>query len=488
MLVKQDKIKEIKERDDSFGDLGDCFDQLQREMSATGGKLLILVDGFESSGKGYMIARMRRELDPRYYHVRLFEQKDIEDTVMPPQKRFWEELPKRGHIAFYDHSYYTAMFNDLDGAEKTRQKTLDFLLTQEKMLRLDDLLIIKLFLDVSEKTQKKQIEKLKEDDNRDFLVSKEDENQNKNYDKYRKHMAQVLKDSSTKDHPWHIISMEDRKAGTKEAMVLVMDALEDAIAYWKAGENLPTEELVYEDTLANPIDFANFNRMEELSGEDYDAQLEPLQKELEELAYSLYTQRKSLVLAFEGTDAAGKGGAIKRLTKYMDARGYRIHAISAPTEDELARHYMHRFVTRLPHKGSIAIFDRTWYGRVLVERIEGFATKDEWQRAYDEINCMEDGWEQAGIHVVKFYIAIDKDEQKARFMAREEDPNKQYKLTDEDWRNRKKWDEYEEAAQDMFDKTSTESHPWHVIAGGDKQHARVEVLKTVVEEMKKLVD
>lgn len=487
MLGPQNEIKPIQESDLSFGDLGDRLDQLQRKMTATGGKMLILVDGFESSGKGYLISRMRRELDPRYYHVRLFEDTEPGAYVEPPQKRFWKELPKRGQIAIFDHSYYTALFNDLDGDEKEHKKDIEFLLSQEKMLRLDDLLIIKLFLDISEKTQKEKIEDLEKDKYREFLVSSRDREQNKHYEKYRKHMGKILSLSSSTDAPWHILSMEHRKGGTKKAMKIVIDTLTEAISHWKTSDHLPTERMDYVDLMGEKIDFSSFDRNILLESDKYDEEIEELQKEAEDLAYELYTKNKSLVIAFEGTDAAGKGGAIKRLTKFMDPRGYRIHSIAAPTEDELAHHYMHRFVTKLPNKGNIAIFDRSWYGRVLVERIEGFASKDEWSRAYDEINRMEDGWEEAGVHLIKFYIAIDKDEQKERFNARENEPEKQYKLTDEDWRNRKKWDEYEEAAQDMFDKTSTKSHPWNVIAGGDKRHARVEVLKKVIKKMKEIL-
>ncbi len=203
--------------------------------------------------------------------------------------------------------------------------------------------------------------------------------------------------------------------------------------------------------------------------------------QLRELGYQVYRQKRPVVLAFEGWDAAGKGGAIKRVTEKLDPRGSVVYPISAPTGDDKARHYLYRFWRRLPERGQIAIFDRSWYGRVLVERVEGFAREDEWKRAYSEINSFERQLAQFGTILLKFWIHISREEQLKRFEERAESGYKAWKLTEEDWRNRDKWGAYQQAAEDMFVKTSTNTAPWHIVEGNDKHWARVKVLSTVVE-------
>lgn len=219
----------------------------------------------------------------------------------------------------------------------------------------------------------------------------------------------------------------------------------------------------------------------------YKKKLKVLQYEMLNAQQFLFNNKIGLILAFEGMDAAGKGGAIKRLTERIDPRGLVVHPISAPQPHELRYHYMHRFWRKLPQHGQIAIFDRSWYGRVLVERIERFANEDEWKRAYEEINSFEAQLTDGNYIMMKFWIHIDSEEQLKRFNDRAEDPYKSWKLTDEDWRNREKFDLYEEAADEMFAKTDTENAPWHLISGNDKLHARVQVLQAVIAHIEKEV-
>ena len=218
-----------------------------------------------------------------------------------------------------------------------------------------------------------------------------------------------------------------------------------------------------------------------LSEEEYQEKLEKLQKRLSELHNVLYREKIPVIIAYEGWDAAGKGGNIKRIAAALDARGYEVHPIASPEPHEKNRHFLWRFWTRLPQPGTIAIFDRTWYGRVMVERIEGFAKPQEWQRAYDEIKDMEAQWSEHGIAIAKFWLQIDKDEQLRRFNDRQNDPNKQWKITDEDWRNRDKWDAYEAAVNEMLVRTDTSYAPWTVVEGNNKYYARLKVLKTVID-------
>ncbi len=489
MLPKEKDLRKEPESDRSVSDIGKELDELQRAMADLGGSLLIIVEGWESSGKGYLITRLRREIDPRYYHVRLFDEPTECEKIYPLEKRFWEELPKKGAIALFDRSYYTDLFEKRNEKRTRIKDELALWNAQENIWRRDKMLVVKLFLDIRQETQAENIRELQKDPNREFLVSEADLAQNRNYSDYRKHMATILEKSHTPCAPWHIISMEDRDAGTKHAMELCVRELKEFLDAIRAADPFcrPITEIIAPKIEENPPSLNTLDLTATLPDEEYEARLQPLQHRARDLAYEMFTKNRPMILLFEGTDAAGKGGAIKRLTKHIDPRSYRIHTVAAPTKEELLYNYLHRFVVNLPSDSQIKIFDRSWYGRVLVERIEGFATTEEWNRAYDEINAVEASWVKEGIHIVKFYLAIDKDEQKKRFEARESDPKKVYKLTEEDWRNREKFEAYEMAADEMFRKTSTEIAPWHLIPANSKKYARIRVLETVVAAMEKHV-
>ena len=221
-----------------------------------------------------------------------------------------------------------------------------------------------------------------------------------------------------------------------------------------------------------------------LARKDYQRELPKLQGQVHLLGYQVYMQKRPVVIVFEGWDAAGKGGAIKRVTEKLDPRGYVVWPIAAPHGEDKERHYLYRFWRRLPDAGQIVIFDRSWYGRVLVERVEGFCPEAAWQRAYGEINQFERQLMDFGTIVFKFWMHIGQAEQLKRFKEREGSGYKSWKLTDEDWRNRGKWEDYEHAAEDMLLKTSTHDAPWTIVEANDKLHARIKVLKTVVNKLK----
>jgi polyphosphate kinase 2 (PPK2 family) len=221
---------------------------------------------------------------------------------------------------------------------------------------------------------------------------------------------------------------------------------------------------------------------------DYDQQVKPLQNKLHLLAFKAYQQKRPIAVVFEGWDAAGKGGAIKRLTERIDPRGYVVHPIAAPAGDDKERHYLYRFWRRLPEAGQMALFDRSWYGRVLVERVEGFAKEADWMRAYSEINEFEQQLADFGMLIFKFWLHISPDEQLRRFQQREQTPYKAWKLTPDDWRNREKWQAYERAVDDMVLKTSTPYAPWTIVEANDKYYARIKVLNTVVDKMSQELD
>lgn len=322
-----------------------------------------------------------------------------------------------------------------------------------------------------------------------WRVSKGDIRRNRNYGRYKKLNEEMLQRTDTDYAPWNLIEATDARFATVKIYTTVIRCLSEALEkpltdevrlsdICNAGEMQENKEMK-ESALAKADLTKSYTR------EEYKKKLRELQKKIEVLHGELYRRRIPVVLGFEGWDAGGKGGAIKRLTEKMDPRGYVVIPTSAPNDIEKKHHYLWRFWTKMPKDGHIAIFDRTWYGRVMVERIEGFCTKQEWQRAYREINDMEKDLTDHGAIVLKFSLQIDKEEQERRFRARMEDPDKQWKITDEDWRNREKWELYEEAVNEMLLKTSTPYAPWIVVEGNCKYYARIKVLETVVSEIEK---
>ena len=240
--------------------------------------------------------------------------------------------------------------------------------------------------------------------------------------------------------------------------------------------------------MARPHRLANTILDKEMSRDSYRKRRRENSERFLGLRRDLVQDRIPLVLAFEGWDAAGKGGTIRRLMEPIDPRHFAVHAIVKPTQEELDHNYLWRFWNKLPRRGDIAVFDRSWYGRVLVERIEGYASRGEWTRAYEEINHFEKTLVDDGHVIVKFFLHISKEEQKRRFEARAKNPLKSWKLNDEDFRNRKKWDDYEAAIEDMFEKTDTSYAPWHIIPAEDKRYARVAVADVTIKAITKAVD
>ena len=253
-------------------------------------------------------------------------------------------------------------------------------------------------------------------------------------------------------------------------------------AFFSESQENQAENSRYQNGVLSGIDLSKT-----MTREAYKKEIDRLQKKLELLHSELYRLRIPVVLGFEGWDAGGKGGAIRRLTSHLDPRGYQVCPTAAPNDIEKKHHYLWRFWNHMPKAGHIAIFDRTWYGRVMVERLEGFCSENDWQRAYNEINEFEKELKDWGAVIIKFWVQIDKDTQLARFQERQNNPEKQWKITDEDWRNREKWDEYEVAVNEMLQKTNTEYAPWHILESVDKKYARIKALKIVIEEIKKYV-
>jgi polyphosphate:AMP phosphotransferase len=352
------------------------------------------------------------------------------------------------------------------------------------MLVREGVLLMKFWLHLSRDGQKKRLQELEADRSQRWRVMKRDWKLFKHYDDYRRVGEHVLRRTGTGDAAWTIVEGTDRRYRNLTVARTLLDALRRRLAQAKAeptGNNRTPLHLV--PPAVNVIRRLDMSLA--LGDGSYKTALSVAQGELGLLSRRLRKQRRSLILVFEGPDAAGKGGAIRRLTVALDSRDYQVISVAAPTDEERARPYLWRFWRHLPQEGQVTIYDRSWYGRVLVERVEGFARADQWQRAYEEINEFEEELTRFGIIVLKFWLAITPDEQLRRFQDRQFTAYKQYKLTEEDWRNRDRWDSYVAAACDMLEKTGTEAAPWVLVEANNKEWARVKVIKTIIEHVKK---
>lgn len=501
MLEKVDLSKKLSKEEykEKMSHLETRIGQLQRECKALKIPIMIVFEGFGAAGKGLQIGRLIQSMDPRGFHVFPIKNETEEERMHPFLWRFWTKTPEKGRIAIYDGSWYRRAL--IDRFEKrTKEKELPeafhSINSFEKQLTDDGTVIIKLFLDISRKEQKKRFEKLQKNKETAWRVTQGDLERNAKYNEYAAMMEDMLFKTDTDYAPWTIIEATDRRFATVKIYTTVIKAMADQIEKLarqkkKVTADQETEDHMNVSEVAREADkelrelqvsiLSKADLSLKYSREEYEEKLDKLQKKIEKLHGELYRRRIPVVLGFEGWDAGGKGGAIKRLTAKMDARGYAVNPTASPNDIEKAHHYLWRFWRAMPKAGHVAIFDRTWYGRVMVERIEGFCTKEEWQRAYKEINDMEKDLYDAGAVVIKFWMHIDKDEQGRRFRERQENPEKQWKITDEDWRNREKWDQYEDAVNEMLLRTSTDYAPWVVVEGNDKYYARVKVLKTVVD-------
>ena len=343
---------------------------------------------------------------------------------------------------------------------------------------------LKVFLHISKKEQSRRIAQLEHQKDTTWRVSKKDLWQNEHYEKCMDVFSGYLKNTNMPSAPWYIIDAKSRKWTEVQILETLTQGIEIALSNHQMA--VPLLQNVFPlKKMPLLCDIPLDKCMEE---DVYKKELKQLQQRLGELHNRLYRKKVPVIIAYEGWDAAGKGGNIKRITGALDPRGYEVHPIASPEPHEKARHYLWRFWTRLPRTGHIAIFDRTWYGRVMVERLEGFCSENDWMRAYNEINEFEKELHDWGAVIIKFWVQIDKDTQLVRFTDRQNTPEKQWKITEEDWRNRDKWDAYEGAVNEMIQKTSTTYAPWHILESVDKKYARIKALRIVIAELEKVLD
>jgi hypothetical protein len=354
----------------------------------------------------------------------------------------------------------------------------------EKQLTDDNYVLLKFFVHVSEKQLKANVQKAEKTYGKGWNKVSESDDDFVDYQRYLEIYEKMFIDSDRPNAHWYLIAGDDTRFAEVSIFDVIVQRLELALAEAEARRQKAGQQLVLPRTEIYDV-LSKVDLSKEIAKAEYKEKLDKYQSKLSILQYEMYKKGIPSVFGFEGWDAGGKGGAIRRLTAALDPLGYSVNPVAAPNVVEKSFNYLWRFWTRFPKQGEIAIFDRTWYGRVMVERIEGFATQDEWGRAYAEINEMEAQWAEYGTVIGKFWLQIDKDEQYKRFKEREQNPNKEWKITDEDWRNREKWDAYEAAVNEMLVRTSTDYAPWTIVEGNNKYYARLKVLKTVIEMFEK---
>ena len=456
---------------------------LQQPIKEAKLPIIVLVEGWGAAGKGSVIHSLIRELDPRFFKVRSVGMPTEEERRWPFLKRHFETIPEEGKILFLDSGWMDEtvrerMRRDLSDQEYARR--LESIRVFERQLAAGGYLLVKLFLHISEDTQSRRLEKLLEDKDTAWRVGENDRKQNKNYDAALEAFDEYLTATDFPFAPWKVIDGTDAVRSQLAAADWLYDQITAAI------KSRPQVEQPPRAWPLEPIPLLSEVKLDKTMDEvDYRKALKRCRKKLADLHNELYRKQVPVVIAYEGWDAAGKGGNIKRLASALDPRGCEVLPIASPTPDELHRQYLWRFWTRLPKTGHIAIFDRSWYGRVMVERLEGFCTEDDWKRAYDEINEFERELTDAGTVVLKFWVQIDKNTQLQRFQDRENTPEKRWKITDEDWRNREKWDAYEVAINEMLQKTNTRNAPWIILESVDKRYARIKAMEAVIHALEK---
>ncbi len=460
---------------------------LQLELIKKDIPVVLIVDGYAVSGKGNLIGEIVKPLDPRFLKVVTINKKNEKLSMRPFLHTFAINEPAKGNITIFDRSWHRralqgleeefeqSFYNNKDDIKNFFELSNNY----EKQLIDNGTVVAKIFLEITKKEQKERLEDISKDKYESWRISKSDFSQNEHYEEYSTAFNNILKLTSVHS-PWCIVTGNKKKVAIYEAYMYLAELLTSVIS---GQQTLKDRNITYGKNIKFDLKDITFNKKIDVG--NYNSTLKDLQQRMRKIQHFLYTERKSLLIVYEGQDASGKGGNIKRLTERLDPRGYEVFSISAPTKEEHSHNHMWRFWRKLPKDGHIAIFDRSWYGRVLVERIEGFCSENEWKRSYDEINDIEEHISNHGTYIYKFFLNVSKEEQLTRFKDRQINPMKQHKITDEDWRNREKWDEYALAFQDMFKYTTKENAKWYLIDANDKKYARLAVLNILVKDLEK---
>ena len=475
---------EKKEYKAEMRELKVTLGNLQQTLRETEIPVIIVFEGWGASGKGTSIARVVNALDPRYFDVRTTGKINEEKLMRPFLWSFWTYLPPKGQIVILDKSWHRLIMpNVRESWGISTTGTYGFysdVNAFERQLTDDGALIIKLFLHIGKDEQKSRFKALEKDPTTAWRVKPHDWDQNKNYDQNLRLFEKMLAMSQTQANPWHVIEANDKKYAAVKILKTIISSIETRLATGK-----PEVSAIAEARPQNsyPRILQGISPDKTMEDAQYKEELSYYQQRMHMLGNKLYAKRRSAIIVYEGWDAAGKGGNIKRLTSELDPRCYAVVPIGPPRPQELARHYLWRFLVKTPKDGHITIFDRSWYGRVLVERIDELTPEHIWRRAYWEINEMEQHLVNHGVVLQKFWLHIDKDEQLRRFEDRQNHPDKQHKITDADWINRENWDKYEDAIDEMLARTHSPHAPWNIVESNNKKFSRVKVLQTVTDAL-----
>ncbi len=463
--------------------------QVQDELRDAAFSVIILFHGVDGAGKSETVNLLNAWLDPRGIVTRAFGDPSDEERERPEFWRFWRELPPKGRIALFLRSWYSRPILDrVYGITKlaTFEQRLDQIAAFEQMLIEDGTLIIKFWMHLGKKDQKARIKSLEKDPRTRWRITHKDKKHVGLYGRFIEASEHALRKTTSPAGPWNIIDGYDQNYREVTIGRMVHDAIRQHLEQFKTEKHetpaIPAPGIT--DLLPNPRTvLSQLDTTLAVDKGEYSIRLEELQGRLNVLFRRAQQRNYSLVVVFEGWDAAGKGGAIRRVTAALDARDYQVIPIAAPSDEERAHHYLWRFWRHLPRTGRVTIFDRSWYGRVLVERVEGFTRTTDWMRAYSEITDFEEQLHERAILVIKFWLHISPEEQLRRFNKRQATPYKHYKITPEDWRNRDKWALYDLAVNDMVERTSTHFSPWTLVEANDKRHARTKVLQTLCDRL-----
>lgn len=459
--------------------------QLQYAIKDAPFSVLILVEANHRFGANELLNVLHEWMDPRFLEGSSFGSHNNYESGFPEFWRYWNNLPSHGRIALFLRSWpMDALFGSIRHQEGNPafNRRIRHIKALEKSLVQNNVLVLKYWLHIPFQELDKHIHNGDSKKKAKWSVHKYDRLLHQNYEANLTVIEEMIQRTSTFEAPWLIVEASDKRYRNLRVATDIATRLEQALED-AHGQNPKNSESVTAFEVGQKNILQTIDLTKEIDTDLYETELKKWQKKLKTLNRKANAKGISSVLLFEGWDASGKGGIIRRLTQAMDAANYRVVPIAAPTQDEKAHHYLWRFWKHLPARGKTQIFDRSWYGRVLVERVEGFASEAEWKRAYSEIGDFEEQIVESGSLFLKFWLHVDKEEQLRRFQEREQTPWKKHKITEEDYRNREKWGEYALAANDMILKTSVEGARWNLVAANDKKAARIHVLKTVCEAL-----
>ncbi len=483
--------------------------EIQQRVRESDFPVIILFGGVDAAGKNETINLLNEWMDPRWIVTCAYGPPSEEEQERPEFWRYWRDLPNKGQTGLFLSAWYSQpvlqrVHGEIDAAQFDEQ--LKRIETFEKELADDGALILKFWMHLSRDAQKKRFKALEKDPLTSWRVTGADWENLKRYDDFVAAAEHAIARTSTGEAPWQIVEGYNLRYCGLAVGMAIRDAMRKHLTETELrrrlakelhrGEEAPSLPLSGDEgaetpehsAIAPPTSVTILSRLDmtqSLTKKDYRSQLAEQQARLHQLQREAVQNKVSAIAVFEGWDAGGKGGAIRRITAALDAREYRVIPIAAPTDEERQHHYLWRFWRHMPRAGRLTIFDRSWYGRVLVERVEGFASESEWRRSYAEIDDFEQQLADHGVILCKFWLHITPEEQLRRFKEREVIAYKRWKLTDEDWRNREQWGKYEEAVNDMIERTSTVYGPWTLVEGNDKRFARVKILRTLCERLEK---